>query len=187
MYSCVMKSLTKSTGYIPYDVSGYMLDYTDSGSGILPYKLSNQSVVNGVSGGFEEELQVTSYSANGNPLEVLDRSGMYTTYVWGYDDRYLVAEVKNARLSTVNSALTALSGNVAGLRTHSSLSNAMVTTWTYLPLVGITSQTDPSGVSTYYDYDGLGRLKEIYRYQGNVVSAANKRILNQYNYHTKTE
>ena len=187
MYSCVMKSLTKSTGYIPYDVSGYMLDYTDSGSGILPNKLSNQSVVNGVSCGFEEELQVTSYSANGNPLEVLDRSGMYTTYVWGYDDRYLVAEVKNARLSTVNSALTALSGNVAGLRTHSSLSNAMVTTWTYLPLVGITSQTDPSGVSTYYDYDGLGRLKEIYRYQGNVVSAANKRILNQYNYHTKTE
>ena len=112
---------------------------------------------------------------------------MYTTYVWGYDDRYLVAEVKNARLSTVNSALAALSGNVAGLRTHSSLSNAMVTTWTYLPLVGITSQTDPSGVSTYYDYDGLGRLKEVYRYQGNVVSTANKRILNQYNYHTKTE
>lgn len=186
MYSSVMKSQTKSTGYIPYDVSGYTIDYTNTDYP-QPFRLNKQLVVDGVSKGFEEDVTVTEYTSNGNPREVVDRSGIYTTYVWGYNDRYLKAEIKNARLSTVNSALSALSGNVDGLRTHSSLTNAMVTTWTYLPLVGVTCQTDPSGVSTYYDYDGLGRLKEVYRYQGNVMSAANKRILNQYTYHTKTK
>jgi hypothetical protein len=42
-------------------------------------------------------------------------------------------------------------------------------------------------MSTYYDYDGLGRLKEVYRYENNIVSASNKRILNQYNYHTHAQ
>ena len=131
-------------------------------------------------------MHVRSYSPNGNPTEVVDRSGMHTVYVWGYDDRYLVAEVKNDSLVTVNSVLSG-SPNVSVLRTHPSLANAMVTTWTYQPLVGITSQTDPAGVTTYYDYDGLGRLKEVYRYTDNNAAAGTKEILSQYDYHTITQ
>lgn len=187
IYSCILKSQTKSHGNSTWDVSGYSIDYADFGVGLLPSKLSRLSVANGVSTGYEEDVRVLSYSSSGNPTEVKDRSGIYTAYVWGYNDRYLIAEAKNARLSTVTTALNALSGNVEGLRTHASLSNAMVTTWTYLPLVGVTSQTDASGISTYYDYDGLGRLKEVYRYKNNVKSSANKQILHQYNYHTITQ
>ena len=173
----------------PIDVSGNKFDYAAFAFGdtlLLPSRLYRLNA-NYSGSSFEEVEQVLAYSANGNPLEVVDQSGMHTVYLWGYDDRYLIAEIKNATSSTVYAALSALSNNVDALRTYPSLANSMVTTWTYKPLVGVTSQTDPSGMTTYYDYDGLGRLKEVYRYEGNVVSASNKRILNQYNYHTKAQ
>ena len=173
----------------PIDVSGNKFDYAAFAFGdtlLLPSRLYRLNA-NYSGSSFEEVEQVLAYSANGNPLEVVDQSGMHTVYLWGYDDRYLIAEIKNATSSTVNAALSALSNNVDALRTYPSLANSMVTTWTYKPLVGVTSQTTPSGMTTYYDYDGLGRLKEVYRYEGNVVSASNKRILNQYNYHTKAQ
>lgn len=36
-----------------------------------------------------------------------------------------------------------------------------MTTYTYLPGIGITSQTDVNGNTTYYEYDSLGRLVTI--------------------------
>lgn len=142
---------------------------------------------------------VLSYSANGNPKETVGRDGMHTVYLWGYNDRYLIAEIKNATSEQVATAVqTVFATGVDGLaaqaspdtqklgqlRSHASLANALVTVRTYRPLVGVTSETDPAGYSTYYDYDGLGRLSEVYRYNGNVVSNANKQILKQYTYHT---
>ena len=53
--------------------------------------------------------------------------------------------------------------------------------------MGVTSQTDAAGTTTYYDYDGLGRLTEVYRYHGNIVSSANKEVISRYDYHTKTQ
>lgn len=190
MTATVLQQKTKIIpDYTPIDVSGYKMDYApfDFGDTLLLPKYLYRLNANYSGSSFEEAEQVLSYSANGNPLEVVDQSGMHTVYLWGYNDRYLIAEIKNATSSTVNTALSALSNNVEALRTYPSLANSMVTTWTYKPLVGVTSQTDPSGMTTYYDYDGLGRLKEVYRYEGNVVSASNKRILNQYNYHTKAQ
>ena len=172
-----------------FDVSGRKIDYDAFVFGdtlLLPSRLY-QLNANYSGSSFEEAEQVLSYSANGNPLEVVDQSGMHTVYLWGYNDRYLIAEVKNATYSTVQAAMIALSNDVDALRTYPTLANSMVTTWTYKPLVGVTSQTDPSGMTTYYDYDGLGRLKEVYRYEGNVVSTSNKRVLNQYNYHTHAQ
>ncbi len=60
------------------------------------------------------------------------------------------------------------------------LPDAEITTYTYKPLVGITSGTDPRGVTTYYDYDDFGRLKETY-----IIENGVKKILQAYDYHYK--
>ncbi len=56
------------------------------------------------------------------------------------------------------------------------LPNAMVSTYTYDPLIGITSMTDPKGYTMYYTYDDLNRLKTIKDQQGNILSE------NEYHY-----
>lgn len=51
-----------------------------------------------------------------------------------------------------------------------------VSTYTYKPLVGITSETLPNGMKTTYEYDSFGRLIQILDHNGKVISK------NEYNY-----
>lgn len=47
--------------------------------------------------------------------------------------------------------------------------NSKMNTRTYLPGVGITSETDENGMTTYYEYDGFGRQTRILDNDRNVV------------------
>jgi YD repeat-containing protein len=55
---------------------------------------------------------------------------------------------------------------------------AMMTSYTYKPLTGIISSTDPNNRSQYFDYDGLGRLT--------LIKDAYRNILKQYKYNYRT-
>jgi YD repeat-containing protein len=52
---------------------------------------------------------------------------------------------------------------------------SQITTYTYDALRGLTSQTDPTGRTIFYEYDALGRLLRTRDEQG--------RILSQQQYH----
>lgn len=200
MMSSVLESHTGVSAMVPMDAEGFKIDYIDTLGMILPAKIYQLNIVDGRKTGYEQEQQVLTYSNAGNPLEVIDRGGMHTVYLWGYGNRFLIAEIKNATLSEVSSAVTSVFGttinslsgtapnisSLASLRNHTLLANAMVTTWTYDPLAGITSETGPSGLTKFYEYDDIGRLTEILQYEGNVISPSNKRILKQYSYHSIT-
>ena len=55
----------------------------------------------------------------------------------------------------------------------------MVTTYTYDPLIGITSMTNPKGYTISYEYDEFNRLKHVKDQNGNLLSK------NEYKYATQ--
>lgn len=111
---------------------------------------------------FEEELEWEITSETGLPLQVRDRSGKRTCYVWEYGGACLAMKVEGATLSQagiqgVYSGVLPASADAAAR----AVSGARVTTWTNLHLVGITSEKDPSGRITRYTYDSAGRITGV--------------------------
>lgn len=99
-------------------------------------------------------------------------------YLWGYNYRYIVAELRNTTVEEVEKYIGSIEKfsaaeapdlqQLALLRKH--LADALITTYTYAP-TGLTSVTDPQGKTTYYQYDPLGRLSFEKDYLGRVRCA----------------
>ena len=56
---------------------------------------------------------------------------------------------------------------------------AQMTTYTYAPLIGMTSQCDVDNRATYYFYDGYNRLRYIKDQDGNIVKTIQYHYMNQ--------
>jgi len=125
----------------------------------------------------EDRLVFHGYYPNGNIQEVSKKDGTHIVYIWGYNDAMPVAKVENATYGQIE-ALSSFGVGFSigqGLTTSQEsqlrgISGAMVTTYTYKPLVGVTSITDPRGNTIYYDYDGFNRLISVKDKDGNIVS-----------------
>ncbi len=135
--------------------------------------------------GNELESRITyhSYYDNGNVKELSKKEGTHIVYIWGYNEQYPIAKIENSTYASIE-ALSAFGPNfniVNGLSTSQEnalrgLSNAMVTTYTYDPPIGVTSITDPRGRTIYYTYDEFNRLKFVKDHDGKILSE------NEYNY-----
>jgi len=140
------------------------------------------------------------FTYNPKLVEEKETNNISTSYFWGYNQMLPVIKAENVDYVTLYSNVNSIQGNfqeflsssIGDLTTvaqrtawknfnttlRSTLNGAnLITTYTYLPMIGITSQTDPNGVTTYYEYDSLGRLKCIKDDDG--------RILKTYVYHYK--
>lgn len=138
-----------------------------------------------------------------NLLEFIDADGITTAVIWGYEEQYPIVIAQNVSYSTLNTAVLAALSNVGyssleqlciaasssttimtgiwktftkHLHDNTSLSDAMVTTFLHKPLVGKICETGPGLISTYYEYDGLGRLLKVFDNDRNIIQE------HEYNY-----
>lgn len=149
-------------------------DYLNFGNGIImPNKLRQQIGTNVM----EDRISFNAYNAKGNILEQQKVADVKEVYLWGYGSLYPVAKILNttydiAKTYITQSVLDAPADD-ASLRVHlnnlRSIPGALVTTYTYKPLIGITSETDPRGKTTYYYYDAFNRLILVKDQDNNIV------------------
>ena len=136
------------------------------------------------------ELNYDSYDSYGNITSISNKMKQSVVYIWGYNHQYPVAQISNATLSdVVNQGIdmnaigssptpTQVQWNsLHALRDKLPASQVIIST--YEPLVGIKSQTDARGVTTYYEYDDLGRLS--------CIRDNENRIIKTYDYKYSTE
>jgi YD repeat-containing protein len=148
------------TSVIPSSTSGSTFSYDD-----IHYKLA----------------ATLTYDNLYNLIEQRKTNDINTTYVWGYNKRFPVAQIIGSDILTVSSlfiqsvlddpASTELQirDELNKIRTGLANTAAQVTTYTYKPLIGMSSQTDPNGRTVYYEYDALNRLKRIRDQDGKIV------------------
>jgi YD repeat-containing protein len=134
-------------------------------------------------GNYEARINYTRYDVNGNILEQKKIGDIPEAYIWGYNSLYPVAKIigttydnailnLNAGLINAPASDDQLRGELQSVRTRLPLT--MVSTYTFKPLIGVTSETDPAGRTTFYEYDLFGRLK--------VIRDQNGKVLKQFSY-----
>jgi YD repeat-containing protein len=196
----VIKSHTTVNGeVIKGSINNYTVETHTDGNNVsnnmyLPLNVKTLKI--GTTSEFENRLEFAEYDNNGHILQVQKPDGTPVSYIWGYNNEYPIAKIENATYSQVSSQVANLQGlsnldddhcldtetcDENNLRSalnilRNTLPNAMVTTYTYDPLIGVTSMTDPKGYTVYYEYDDFNRLEQVVDADGYILSE------NEYNY-----
>lgn len=155
---------------------------------ILPHKVKRQ-----LGGGTPfTETTFERYTMTGLPVDILRQSGQRETYLWKLDGTQLLACINGTTAQQLQNAVGTTDrlmlqlGGLASEEAYRRLCNklllagvkgTLVTTFTHSPLNGLASQTDTTGETTWYTYDPLGRLTEVYRKENGT-----KQLINLYFY-----
>jgi hypothetical protein len=165
--------------YLTYDTNGNIKELYSYNKGLG----SNTSTFNYIPS--DHDLDTEFKTNNGKLIEVSKPNGTIKSYIWDVTDTYLLAEITNKSHTSITSQIginlslttapdSVLRNEFNSLRTNNP--DAMITSYTYRPLIGISSVTDPRGRTQFYEYDDLFRLKLVKDHDANILSE------NEYNY-----
>ncbi|EQB92711.1 RHS repeat protein [Elizabethkingia anophelis] len=166
-------------------------------SQVISYNLQNKDIK-------QSELKYDLYDNKGNILQYSSKAIKPTVIIWGYNQTQPIAKIEGVTYAELASKLGFANTNTGYLsldivtksnadvdipteqallsaldvfRNHAALPGLQITTYTYDPLIGVTSITPQSGVREIYKYDGANRLVTIIDANGN--------LLKEYQYHYK--
>ncbi|MCT3728706.1 hypothetical protein HZQ82_16640 [Elizabethkingia anophelis] len=144
----------------------------------------------------QTELTYDLYDNKGNILQYSVK-GKPVTVIWGYGQTQPIAKIEGAAYNQVSAYVSAiiaasdadntqgtdqseqaLIGTLDILRNNTALSTYQITTYTYNPLIGVTSITPPSGIREIYKYDSANRLESVKDVNGNLLKEYQYRYKN---------
>ena len=144
----------------------------------------------------QTELTYDLYDNKGNILQYSVK-GKPVTVIWGYSQTQPIAKIEGAAYNQVSAYVSAIiaasdADNTQGtdqseqaligaldiLRNNTALSAYQITTYTYNPLIGVTSITPPSGIREIYKYDSANRLESVKDVNGNLLKEYQYRYKN---------
>jgi YD repeat-containing protein len=185
----IEQTTTRIKGNVRNETECIRTDYQTQFGLAVPQKISTKYFG---TNSWHTDVTYNLYDRYGRLWQQTDDDGIPITYLWGYNYQYPVAEIKNATydqiknileqilIDRVASASTPSDADLTAinnLRSNTNLLNAQITTYTYKPLVGMETMTDPRGVKTTYSYDSFGRLQTI--------KDENDKTTENYDYHYK--
>lgn len=158
--------------------------YTTAGSsepsGVIAY--------DPVSGAPSTETVIDTYDAYGHVIQMTGKDGVANCIVYGYHGTLPIAKISGISygalqsqglLSAIIAASDADADNPANegqllstlgtFRRNAALKDLPVVTYTYDPLIGVTSETDAAGIKKVYQYDNANRLVKILDASGNTL------------------
>lgn len=146
---------------------------------------------------FEKVGNENTKYINGLLMGYIQPDGTPVTLVYGYLGTQIIAKIVNLDANVFYSGTyqyimnnldkystqydagyseTNLKTTLNSLRT--TFPNAMVTTYTYVPMTGLSSITDENGNTTTYEYDSFNRLARIKDYLGNILKEYQYNVTN---------
>ncbi|MBB6500772.1 hypothetical protein [Pedobacter cryoconitis] len=193
-------SLEAREQFYAYDASGNLLEQSKTGGAHSAYQwdYNGTYLVAQANNAKNQDIFYDSFeNGNGNSTVNDSKTGHYS-YTGGYSKALsgldagsyiLTYWLKSAsdntwslQTSPVNVAASTYSISIPAGQIDDVCfypSNAQMTTYTYDPLVGMTSSTDSKNMTTYYEYDGLQRLINIKDNNRNIIKHTDYHYQNQ--------
>ncbi|SHM65724.1 hypothetical protein SAMN05444267_10657 [Chryseobacterium polytrichastri] len=187
------------------DVLGKLISKTetkyDNPGNLFPSSELSYDILNNI---VSTEVSYDKYDEKGNLLQYTTKLGTPVTIVWGYNNTQPIAQIEGITYDQLTgqvspSAVVSASDEDAAdpskegllldaltaFRKNSFFADKKITTYTYDPLIGVTSITAPTGVREIYLYDSANRLKEVKVREKDSAGNYVLRTVKQFNYNYK--
>lgn len=149
-----------------------------------------------ISQGFKEIIY-DKYDSKSNLLQFTDKTGLQRTIIYGYNQTQPIAKIEGATYAQIMQAFslsTTEASSYLGLdivkksdldiddtseqdllsaldtfRNNTAFKDFKITTYTYDPLIGVTSVTSPNGMKEFYKYNAQNKLEKVLDADGNIL------------------